>query len=376
VADLCFRDEAETYAEIVEEIGSRADIFVVVLHNGDAKNGFEGTELAKKLAARKQKPDVIIAGHTHFVNDLTVDGIPIVQSGANGRMYGRVDLIFDLKSRQVDRAKTRRMAGIPIDPAACPRESLAFCSADSASGRLAYEGAWMTPDADVEQLISDARKAIAPLADRRMGRAQGPLKPDRTRESNLANALTDVLRALSGAEVAFLNTGGIRTSIDAGDVTYEEFYRVLPFNNRGVLIAPMPIEKLFVLLERSIQTCGLYGALMQSGLRVEFERDCSAPVNQTDPKARLLRVETLAGEVLLDRSQGVTPPAGRTFQVATLDFLHAGGSGFSGFVGVPLVRELGLAREAMVEYFLKTPADFSETLDGRWKELPRAPSAP
>ncbi len=372
VSDFCFRDEAHTYAEVRAEIGSRADVFLIVIHNGDAKDEFEGSELIRELNARGTGVDAVIAGHTHFVNDVSVGEVPLIQSSANGRMFGRIDLVFNTKAGKIDTSRTRRAAGIPIWKTACPRETRDYCSEDKQNGLISYEGAFLNPDTRIHALIQEARRNIAPVAGRKLGVAEGPLRTDRIKESNLANALTDVLRAVSKAEVAFMNTGGIRAPLDAGDFTYEQFYRVLPFNNRGVLIGPMAMEKMIGLLERSIKTCAAYGALMQSGLRVEYERDCRSPSGGVDPKARLTKVTTLAGEVILDRASGIEPAAGRTFQVATLDFLHAGGSGYVEFSGVPLVQDLGIVREVMVDFFLRTPARFSAQLDERWKESPRA----
>jgi 2',3'-cyclic-nucleotide 2'-phosphodiesterase (5'-nucleotidase family) len=221
----------------------------------------------------------------------------------------------------------------------------------------------------IARLIEQARAEVAPIAGRSLGTAAAQIRIDRTKESPLADALTDGLRGVSGADVAFLNTGGIRAPIDAGDVTYEDFYRVIPFNNHGLIVGPMPAEKLLALLDRSIKTCGAFGALMQSGLKVSFERDCSRESGtQLDSKARLLRVETQSGEVIFDAASGVEPASGRTFTVATLDFLAAGGSGFDGFRGTPLIRDMGIVREAMVEFYLSNPMSLSAVVDGRWKE--------
>jgi len=137
--------------------------------------------------------------------------------------------------------------------------------------------------------------------------------------------MTDLLRQLSAADVAFINTGGIRTSLLQGDVTYEALFRVLPFNNHGVVIGPMSIPTLLKALSRSTQTCGDYGALMQSGLKVQYEKDCTGN-GHVDTNAKLTHVETLGGRVLFDIATG-GPASSDSLTVATLDFLAAGGSG-------------------------------------------------
>src|SRR5690606_25718524 len=125
---------------------------------------------------------------------------------------------------------------------------------------------------------------------------------------------------------------------------------VLPFANRAVTVGPMTFEKLFSLLERSVKTCGAYSVLMSSGLKVLFEQDCAGRLkNGVDPDATIYKITTAEDELLYDRRAGVRPPADRVFEVATLDFLADGGSGYSGFIGVPLVKDHGILREAMTE---------------------------
>jgi 2',3'-cyclic-nucleotide 2'-phosphodiesterase (5'-nucleotidase family) len=221
-------------------------------------------------------------------------------------------------------------------------------------------------NADVLELISQERARIAPIAERKLGFAEKTIARNRIAESPLANILTDAFREATKADMSFLNTGGIREDIEAGQITYEDLFRVLPFANHGLLIGPMPWKQIRGLLERSIKTCGTYGALMQSGLRVEFKRDCKD--GTLDPNASLHKVSTVGGEVLLDDGKDVVSPE-RNFQVATLDFLAAGGSGYQEFRGVPIQSDLGIVREVIMETLAKNPMAWPNEVDGRWKQL-------
>jgi len=53
----------------------------------------------------------------------------------------------------------------------------------------------------------------------------------RNAETNLGNLCADAYRAQSGADVAFVNGGGIRVSIDAGEITLDDILKVHPFGN-------------------------------------------------------------------------------------------------------------------------------------------------
>ncbi len=53
----------------------------------------------------------------------------------------------------------------------------------------------------------------------------------RNAETNLGDLCADAYRALSGADVAFVNGGGVRAQIPAGNITLEQIYNVHPFGN-------------------------------------------------------------------------------------------------------------------------------------------------
>ena len=117
------------------------------------------------------------------------------------------------------------------------------------------------------------------------------------------------------------------------------------------------------LLQRSVQTCGNYGSLMESGLRLTFSRRCDDATNRgdVDRNAKLLHVETSSGEVIYDSSAGTSAPSDRSFQVATLDFLADGGAGYDGFKGTPLTRDFGIAREIITDVLWRILPTGTET---------------
>ena len=53
----------------------------------------------------------------------------------------------------------------------------------------------------------------------------------RNAETNLGDLCADAYRAMSGADIAFVNGGGVRAQIPAGDITLEQIYNVHPFGN-------------------------------------------------------------------------------------------------------------------------------------------------
>ncbi len=374
VSDICFEDEAEAYLRVRQQLDGKADVFVLLMHDGNADapdaSRMVQTLLSSAAPAQGAEIDAVVSGHTHFTYNTSVGGVPVIQSGANGKGYGRIDLVYDPALRKVDQSKTRSYAGVETYLGKCPHAAQDYCTVDATTQKVTYEGVPFQNDDGIVQLIAAERQAIASLAGQVLGRATADIKVDRIAESPLANSLTDLLRRIAAADVAFINTGGIRAPIGSGDVTYEALFRVIPFNNHGVMIGPMPASALLKALIKSAQTCGDYGALMQSGLKVQIEKDCDVPANKghVDPNARLTHVETLGGKVLLDTATGVapTPADDPTLTVVTLDFLAAGGSGYDMFKGVPQMRDIGIVREAMKDALAAAPATFAATTDGRW----------
>ena len=57
----------------------------------------------------------------------------------------------------------------------------------------------------------------------------------RNNETNLGDLCADAFRYAVNADIGYINGGGIRADIKAGDITYNDLLNVLPFNNSVVL---------------------------------------------------------------------------------------------------------------------------------------------
>ncbi|NUM88850.1 MAG: bifunctional metallophosphatase/5'-nucleotidase [Bdellovibrionales bacterium] len=371
VSDLCFRREAETYEEVRKELDGKADVFVLVIHSGNSTSETELTKLVQRIAPLHGGEGVhaVVGGHTHFVNHEQVLGVPLVQSGANGEKFGRIDLVFDAETRRVLRDRTKSWAGLLVRHDGCDKLAADFCKKES--GATSYEGEAFRFHAAVASLVAGGRQRIAALAGRRLGLAPEGLTRDRISESPLANLLGDMARAISGADISMLNNGGIRADVPKGEITYETLYRVLPFNNAAVTVGPMEWSRVKSILERNVKSCGRFGIVVPAGLRVEYARNCDKPVDGQDVGAYLLRVTTESGEVLFDKAAGIDAPAGRAFHVVTQDFAAKGGSGFDEFVGVPVKRNEGILRERLADELERRNREWPNRVDGRYREIKR-----
>ncbi len=360
VADLCFRDEVETYLEIRKSLEGKADVFVLMMHNGNSDRNAEASEIVKEI--NEQYPNGVhlaAAGHTHFIHNADVNGVRVIQNGANNQHFGRVDLIFDPNTKKVFPNVTQSKAGIPISATTCEEENNPFCKELDLP---------LEPNVDIELIIQDAKKLVEPIANRVLGEASDKIYRSRTDESPMSNALTDALRDAGQTQIALMNTGGIRSDFDAGTITYEKLFEVLPFSNMAVVMKSMEWKTLKKVLSKSVTTCGRFGALMQSGLKIQFIRNCSKD-SDLDPVARLVRVETVGGKTLYDENTGFEIAETETFSVTTLDFLASGGSGFGDLSEAKVSSVLGIAREMIADSMEKAKPKLLKKTDSRFVNI-------
>jgi 5'-nucleotidase len=359
VSDLCFRDETEAYLDVRRKLEGKADLFVLMMHNGNTDKVKEGSEIVRKInRAYPHGVHLAAAGHTHFVHNAEVDGVRVIQDGANGKFYGRVDLYYDPVNRQVKSEETRSAAGILLDSSACDVEK-----ADFACAQLKLPLASLS---SIDSIVSEAQTRAAPMAHRVLAKADASVKSHRINESPLGNALADALRAAGNTSVALMNTGGIRAPLPAGEIKYEDLFEVLPFQNQAVILRELSWKKLKEVLLSAAKTCGRYGTLAQSGLRIRYERRCPEQGSDLDPHAKLIHVAMNDGTVLYDAEGAKEVSPEFTISVTTLDFLASGGGGYSALAGVAIESQAGIARELIANVWGEVIPSLRPEIDSRF----------
>jgi 5'-nucleotidase len=371
VSDLCFRSSLEEYKSLRTSLEGEADVFVIVIHDGDINLDLKLSELLTGILAwREDGVDAIVGGHTHVVNRVEKNGVYGIQSGANGERFGRIDLVYDQANAKVVRGKTRVAAGAFLFQERCDSPTLPFCR-EAATRKILLEGEVVRESRNALGSIEDAEKSIGPMAKRKLGETDEAIRKERDNESPLLNLLTDAYREASGADIALINTGGVRADLQAGPILYENLYQVSPFNNRAVLLAPMKVSTLLKVLTRSAQSCGKHGSVLGSGVRAAYERGpCKTDIDGMDPAGRVVTMELDDGTVLYDARDPAHPVLNeRALRVATLDFLATGGSGFDMFKEAPVAADLGIFRELVAEQLAKRSGKISPKIDGRWMDI-------
>ncbi len=95
-------------------------------------------------------------------------------------------------------------------------------------------------DDEVTSYISQINEEYAKLGERKIGVSEVNLttvdesgnRIIRKSETNLGDLCADAYRLITGADIGFVNGGGIRTNIDIGDITFNEILGVFPFGNK------------------------------------------------------------------------------------------------------------------------------------------------
>ncbi|MEL6404720.1 MAG: 5'-nucleotidase C-terminal domain-containing protein [Chloroflexota bacterium] len=146
--------------------------------------------------------------------------------------------------------------------------------------------------------------------------------PCRESECTMGNLITDAIRADTGVDVAIYNSGGIRASINEGDITDQALSLVLPFPNT-VATLELRGSDLLAALEHGVSLGGdsdVQGSgrfLQVSGMR--FTWNPTAPVGS--------RVDSVD---IMDADGDFAPLQPDTiYSIATNDFMRTGGDEFS-----------------------------------------------
>jgi 5'-nucleotidase len=308
VAGLDFLDEADTInaqAAALKELGIRTQI--VTIHQGGFQTSYtgptrpaslltSGPEIQDIVKRLDDEIDVVISGHAHgFTNALipNANGKPIlvVQAFSASTAYDDVDLLIDPASGDVV-SKTAQVVTTFADA-----------------------GPGSTPDSAVAALVQKASERVAPLVNQVFGTAPVALTRAQTAagESKLGNLVADAQLAAQGSQFVFMNPGGIRQDLDAGDITFGDLFTIQPFGNTLVQLN-MTGAQIINVLEQ--QWLGQSSPKFLQIAGFEYTWNPAAPLGSRIVEVRL-------GGVAIDPTASYT--------VTCNNFLAGGGDNFLAF---------------------------------------------
>jgi 5'-nucleotidase len=284
-----------------------AQVIVTLAHIGD-----EGEFTTKMLAEQVAGIDVIIDGHSHstYPDGKLVGTTLIVAAGEKTKNVGVVELA--VKNGMVDSKKATLFT---------KDASLALTDDEAMTAVVATIKA--ENDIITEEVVATTPVLLV---------GEKPLV--RTGETNLGNLLAESLLDISKADVSFTNGGGIRSSIDVGEVTKGDVLTVLPYGNT-VRVIELTGADIWAVIENGVDEYpAAKGAFPHiAGMTAKFDSTKEAGKRVTEIK--------IAGE-MIDLT--------KTYTMATNDFLVAGGDGYKMLVGKKVVAEFGAMDEVLIDY--------------------------
>lgn len=151
----------------------------------------------------------------------------------------------------------------------------------------------------------------------------------RSQETNLGDLCADAYRIVLGADIAFVNGGGIRVAIEKGDITYGEIIKVHPFGNMACVVEATG-QQILDALEMGARNIGIGengGFLQVSGLTYTINPFIASSVVLND-ESEFVKVD---GEYRVSNVKVAGQPLDleKTYTLASHNYmLKSGGDGF------------------------------------------------
>jgi 5'-nucleotidase len=359
VAGLDFKPEVPVVNQLVRDLRANEGVrsFVILLHQGgiqsapfsnvgkypEAPTGFADInscdnlqgDIAPIVKQLDPQVDVVVSAHTHqpyVCPNYAGTGILLTSASSFGRLVTSIDLTIDHQTKDVT-AKTATNYVVK-------QTSGPF---NSASGSTTKLGSPVAKDPIEAAIVSKWQAIAAPIANRVIGHITADLLSSRdpggssfAGEQPIGDVIADAqLEAgaptdFGGAQIAFMNPGGIRASLryapgngetrQPGEVTYSNAFTVQPFAN-VMQVKTLTGGQIYRLLEQQWSGANAAGntKILQISNGFSYSYDSRIPL----PAPRVI-----PGSATLN---GTPIDPLKSYQVTMNNFLGDGGDNFSVF---------------------------------------------
>ena len=185
-----------------------------------------------------------------------------------------------------------------------------------------------------------------------------PIRIIRRAETNLGDLCADAYLDQSGeADIAFVNGGGIRVQLNAGDLTLNNILTVHPFGN-SLTVIEVTGQQVLDALEWSVHSLpGEFGGFDQvAGLTFEYDATIESPVIEDDSKMFAGVDDTKERRVRNVLVGGEPLDPEKTYKLASHDYqLLNNGDGYTMFAGAKVLQEsVKLDNQVLIDYITGT----------------------
>lgn len=322
---IVFRSPIVEAADLVPELRKRADIVIAATHMGHYTDGQHGSNAPGdvELARAVKGIDLIVGGHSqnpvcmsaeNTRNDAYVpggecrpdqqNGAWIVQAHEWGKYVGRAD--FEYKDGKLNLLKYQL---IPVNL----KKSV---TNDKGEKTKVLYGSEIAEDAKLLKLLTPfqekGQEALKIKVGKSTGEFMGKRDVVRSQPTNLGVLVGTAMREKVKADFAVMNSGGIRDSLPAGELTYRDVLKVQPFGNQ-------------------ISYADLTGAEVQNYLNVIGKMSAGSG---GFPQFAGISIKYVKGEATHVMIGGKPLDPNATYRMTLNDFTSAGGDGYPKLKGV------------------------------------------
>jgi 5'-nucleotidase / UDP-sugar diphosphatase len=336
-----FRPALAEAKSLVPQLRQQSHIVIGLTHVGHYTDGKSGVNAPGDVELARGVPglDLLIGGHSHNPvcmraanqrNDAYVAGTPcqpdqqgktwIVQAHEWGKYVGRADFTYANGELKLDRYQLLPVNLKRTVKGADGKDTKTFVATEIKEDPAML--ALLQPFAD------KGRAALDVTVGESDGALNGRREDVRSKPTNMGVFIASVMMQKAKADLAIMNSGGIRDSMPAGKLTYKDVLKVQPFGNQLVSVDLKGNELMTYLNAAAKMTAGS-GAFPQfAGVRLVIEN----------------------GAVTSATIKGQPIDTAKTYRLALNSFQANGGDGYpklsdhpgyvnTGFVDADVMRE-------------------------------------
>ncbi|MGR3616465.1 MAG: bifunctional metallophosphatase/5'-nucleotidase [Paracoccaceae bacterium] len=309
--DLASPGKNITFSDPVAAVQAEVDRLTAEGVNKIVVLSHSGYVVDQQVAAGTTGVDVIVGGHSNTLLSNTsdraagpyptmVNDVAIVQAYAYGKFLGELNITFD------DAGNITEASGEPL----------------VMDASVAEDASTVDRINELAQPLDEIRnKVVASAAEI----VEGDRAVCRVQECQMGNLVADAMLARvadQGVTIAIANSGGLRASLEPGDVTMGQVLTVLPFQNT-LSTFEISGEGLVAALENGVSQVEEVKGRFPQVAGMKFTWDPSVAPN-----------EGRISDVMVADGGGFAPidPA-KTYLVVTNNYVRNGGDGYKMFSG-------------------------------------------
>ena len=293
--------------------------------------------------------DAMLDGHSHDTDQVIVkdkDGKDVVRS-ACGTKLGDIGALTITRDGKISSE---------LYPWNSSSSLPTLLGIENKASEAVYEGAAELNE-KLAEVVATSTVDLYFYDPETMKDGEKPVRIIRRAETNLGDLCADAYLDQSGADIAYVNGGGIRVPISKGDITLNDILKVHPFGN-SLTVIEISGQQVLDSLEWSVHALpGEFGGFNQvAGITFEYDSSIDSPCvvddngffdHVDDSMERRVRNVKIGGEDL--------DPA-KTYTLASIDYqLLNHGDGYTMYDGAPVLQKsVKLDNQVLIDYITGT----------------------